>query len=367
MVELVKEKSRVILHTGESSRIFFHVIKGASFRAGKGRVLCDPMIGAPFGAVFEVRHGILERIEKYAEDTYEDDHASEPDIDEHNQELVDTNTAQALSTADIEDLKSKLSGEDLVQILAKHSSTFNEKTAYSQQKYLKRKRKKYITHVKLVKPTAFSIAEAYFTKKPEKVLWMRPDTLAMILSRANLRPFSQCLVFDTVCSVVSGAIAERLHGNGRVLVGFPGPSPSTDSITTFDFSPVVAESIVHFPMTFIRDIASGDEQAKVWLREGSDSLVIVSEYDPVETFKGMFPFLVNAGFFVVYCYGLEPLSELMLELKQSRTAVSVQLTENWFREQQILPGRTHPVMNTSGGGGYLLSGIKAIPSHPPCE
>jgi len=34
------------------------------------------------------------------------------------------------------------------------------------------------------------------------------------------------------------------------------------------------------------------------------------------------------------------------------------ITESWLRKYQVLPGRTHPVMSTSGSGGYVLHAIK---------
>ncbi len=45
----------------------------------------------------------------------------------------------------------------------------------------------------------------------------------------------------------------------------------------------------------------------------------------------------------------------------SKEAVALQLNESWWREYQVLPGRTHPGMMTSGTGGYVLSGTKAAP------
>lgn len=41
-----------------------------------------------------------------------------------------------------------------------------------------------------------------------------------------------------------------------------------------------------------------------------------------------------------------------------RQAVALALQESFWRESQVLPGRTHPVMNMSAAGGYLLSGTR---------
>ena len=42
-------------------------------------------------------------------------------------------------------------------------------------------------------------------------------------------------------------------------------------------------------------------------------------------------------------------------------AVGLALQDCWFREVQVLPSRTHPVMQMNHGGGYLLSGTTVMP------
>lgn len=45
-------------------------------------------------------------------------------------------------------------------------------------------------------------------------------------------------------------------------------------------------------------------------------------------------------------------------------AVQLVLCDNWLREYQVLPNRTHPLVNMSGTGGYLLSGVKVEAPQP---
>lgn len=52
------------------------------------------------------------------------------------------------------------SGAEIVAALAAGSATFAGKTEFSQEKYRKRKAKKYLTYASLVRPTARSICEA---------------------------------------------------------------------------------------------------------------------------------------------------------------------------------------------------------------
>ena len=60
---------------------------------------------------------------------------------------------------------------------------------------------------------------------------------------------------------------------------------------------------------------------------------------------------------MVYSMYKEPLMEAYIAIKETGKAVMVQLTESWLRDIQVLPGRSHPEVMMSGGGGYLLSGI----------
>ena len=52
----------------------------------------------------------------------------------------------------------------------------------------------------------------------------------------------------------------------------------------------------------------------------------------------------------------QELGECLQTLGHERYAAAMTLSECWFREHQVLPLRTHPFMNHSGAGGFLLSG-----------
>lgn len=56
-------------------------------------------------------------------------------------------------------------------------------------------------------------------------------------------------------------------------------------------------------------------------------------------------------------------------MKISDKYLNVQLTESWLRRYQVLPGRTHPQMTTTGGGGYILSATRVLdnPNENPVE
>lgn len=71
-----------------------------------------------------------------------------------NSELVDGDGNQRLSAEDVSALKAEKHGEELLEAIQSGSSTFADKTEFSQEKWRKRKAKKYILHVTARRPTS---------------------------------------------------------------------------------------------------------------------------------------------------------------------------------------------------------------------
>ena len=61
--------------------------------------------------------------------------------------------------------------------------------------------------------------------------------------------------------------------------------------------------------------------------------------------------------------GLQPLIEVQARLRAHPSFVNVSVTESWLRRYQVLPARTHPEMNTSASGGYILHAVRILDTH----
>jgi len=120
-----------------------------------------------------------------------------------------------------------------------------------------------------------------------------------------------------------------------------------------------------------------------------DSLIIATKYDPTATLFRLLPYLAPSCPFVIYHEFLEPLLETFHTLQnyyvndedddddnkalngiskkkapmmqQRNIAINLRLTDTWFREYQVLEGRTHPNMTMTQSGGYILMGTKLCP------
>uniref|UniRef100_A0A7S2YLH2 tRNA (adenine(58)-N(1))-methyltransferase non-catalytic subunit TRM6 n=1 Tax=Entomoneis paludosa TaxID=265537 RepID=A0A7S2YLH2_9STRA len=87
-------------------------------------------------------------------------------------------------------------------------------------------------------------------------------------------------------------------------------------------------------------------------------LLVIRQYDIQETLEGLLPYLAPSCPLVIFCEYLEPLTQCFQWLQDNQLAIHLHLMSTWTREYQVLPGRTHPAMNMSQNGGFVLTGIK---------
>ena len=105
-------------------------------------------------------------------------------------------------------------------------------------------------------------------------------------------------------------------------------------------------------------------EARRWVHDPQrlcSSIILATKYDPTACLLKMLPHLAPSCPFVVYSEFIEPLAECFRELQRQNLAINLRLTDTWYREYQVLPGRTHPNMNMSQSGGFLLTGVKLCP------
>ena len=105
----------------------------------------------------------------------------------------------------------------------------------SQEKYRRRKAKKHLAVATLVRPSAAALAEAYFLKSPGRVGHLRADSLALLLSLANIGAHARVLAVETCAGLITGAVAERLGGHGLVRQSYPSWPPRNPTVVLSSF------------------------------------------------------------------------------------------------------------------------------------
>lgn len=204
---------------------------------------CTDMINKPFGTAFKVLNKkqleVIDpiQVEEHRQE-YEKLKADEMQEETRdNRDIVDTTETQKLDKKTIMGFREEgMAGEKIVEKLIENSATFKDRTEFSQAKYLKKKEKKYMQHFVALRPTARLLCEMYFKRAPDKILDLRPDTLAQILTYSNVQSGSKVLLMETCKGLVAGAMMDRLGADGTLLQLHPGNVPVRTITEQFNFT-----------------------------------------------------------------------------------------------------------------------------------
>ncbi|KAI9445069.1 Gcd10p-domain-containing protein [Lactarius indigo] len=358
-----------------------------------GSFLADALVDQPYGLTYEINNKMVNVIPPLAIEELEDTDAT-------NELINDGQFVQPLTASEIETLKQ--SGVHASEIIKKQidmHANYSLKTEYSKDKYKKRKAAKYSKSFTTVQPTLFNVCEYWFGKDQARILGLRVDTLSQMMNLGNARPGGRYIVVDDASGMLVCAVLERLGGNGRLITICDVDSPPAYPVMTqMNFPKELATNVLsslnwatadeaYTPIVLSAEPAQGSygsEKHKTRLSKRKtasdtlfslreelfsgefDGLFLASAYDPLSILQKLFPYLGGSASVVVYNPHLQVVSDLQTTLRLDPQYLAPSISESWLRRYQVLPGRTHPVMSTSGGGGYLLHAIK-IYNDPSAE
>ncbi|XP_058816542.1 tRNA (adenine(58)-N(1))-methyltransferase non-catalytic subunit TRM6 [Topomyia yanbarensis] len=337
-----------------------------------------------------------------------------------NRNIVDNRSTQNLSTEEILKLREECdSSSEVIGKLVENSKSFAAKTEYSQEKYLKRKEKKYFEYVQIKRPSIRLIADIYWRLDTDKTMGVRFDTLSQIISYSGVCGVGRFLLYESGSNgLLPAACLSSLGANteAKLVHMHPGNVAQKQAVQAMGFAPehlnrcvsvniysalrhyyqegkkCVIENGEEIPASetdngkeSVEDVNHKrkidsvvddgpeakypkiDEQKKQeWelenatacelMKEQFDSLIVVAKEHPSNIIKSLLPFVKPSRPVVVFGTVKEILLECYMELKASANVTFLRLTSNWMRQYQILPNRTHPDVTMSGNSGYLLTG-----------
>jgi len=299
----------------------------------------------------------------------------------------------------------------------------------------------------LRRPTGRTVCQALFARSPAKLWHLRPDSLALMLSLANVRAGARVLVVEATQGLVACAALERVGATAGAVcaattAGLSRMAP-IDCTRLFNFSTAQlallctatvgdlrAAAALDAPAPENGGVASaeqgrpesaaaaaGDDAAAAAKDEceaagddggdggggegqdgagtsgggkqqrprqrpggfrassgllhalthpGFDSVLLVApRLEAQALLRAVFPLLAPSAAFALFSPWAQPLAEAHAALQAGKQAVALSLGESWMRPHQVLPGRTHPMMNMDGTGGYVLSGVRVSADAPP--
>lgn len=97
----------------------------------------------------------------------------------------------------------------------------------------------------------------YHGREPGKICHLRYDTLAQMLTLANIHAGSKVLVFETCAGLVLGAVMERMGGHGSVVQMYPGGGPVRAGVDSFGFPAHFHNTLHEFPISRVNALLAG--------------------------------------------------------------------------------------------------------------
>ncbi|KAJ7040317.1 Gcd10p family-domain-containing protein [Mycena alexandri] len=349
-----------------------------------GVFYANELIGEPFGRTYDI---VDKKLKLLPPRTL----AEVEDTDATNELINDGEFVQPLTLEEIQTLKqSGAHASEIIKMQIEQHANYSLKTEYSKEKYKKRKEAKYSKIFTTIDPTLFNVCEHWFRKDQTRIRDIRIDALSQILNMANIRPGGRYLAVDDASGLIVSGILERMGGDGRLLTICNTDSPPAYPVTVnmnFTNETVAVLSSLnwataepgHTPLVAPVDvpadqIKSDRQKTRLNKRKAAldllnttreelfagefDALIVASDYEPFSILEKLVPYLTGSASIVVQSPYAQILSDLHAKLRALPEYLGPSLTEVWLRRYQVLPGRTHPTMNTSGTGSFILHAIK---------
>ncbi|KAJ7878596.1 Gcd10p-domain-containing protein, partial [Mycena leptocephala] len=302
------------------------------------------------------------------------------DTDATNELINDGEFVQPLTLEEIQALKqSGAHASEIIKLQIEQHANYSLKTEYSKEKYKKRKEAKYSKTFTTIEPTLFNVCEYWFKKDQMRIRDIRVDALSQILNMANIRPGGRYLAVDdasgmgrliTICNTDSPpAYPVMVNMNFTTETVAPILSSLNWATADQDHTPLVP------PVDVPSDQIKSDRQkSRLNKRKAAtdllnstreelfageyEALIVASDYEPFSILEKLVPYLAGSASIVVQSPHVQILSDLHTKLRALPGYLCPSVNEVWLRRYQVLPGRTHPTMNTSGTGGFILHAIK---------
>lgn len=285
-------------------------------------------------------------------------------------------------------------------------ASFHQKTVYSQEKYLKRKKQKFAKFFTVEYMSSSGLLQ-YLLDKGDVVraLDLSEESMGMILNLANIRSNGTYLCVDETGGLLVYALLERMFGGendskatGKIVVVHENEHANLDLLKFSNYSEdfiqehVKTVSILdYFEPPSLEEVEEAftplsEEQLKSMksnrkgayfrrLKWYNNQLEIIDwatkqEYDGLVVSSTLhLPSLIPRlgervhGSRPIVCYSQfkETVLELSHTLYNDLRYLAPTIVETRCRPFQTIRGRLHPLMTMRGGGGYMMWCHKVIP------
>jgi tRNA (adenine-N(1)-)-methyltransferase non-catalytic subunit len=248
-------------------------------------------------------------------------------------------------------------GQEIIRALVQGSSSFKDRTSFSQEKYLRRKQKKHLPYIELLRPSVPAVLRAYELRNPQRVGFLREDSLAHMLTLSNVQSGMRVLCLDQSGGLLAAAVLERLGPSGLLLLAHtqeqPPPLPLLRHFNALPLERLRRVSLHEVLAGREADAPACSLEAVLGQLGGLEACALLSALEPL---------MAPSAALALFSPFPEALRDAYERLLRSGGWVRVQLHETWLRAYQVLPDRTHPHMQMHGASGFLLTALRVLPA-----
>uniref|UniRef100_A0A1B6D8D8 tRNA (adenine(58)-N(1))-methyltransferase non-catalytic subunit TRM6 n=1 Tax=Clastoptera arizonana TaxID=38151 RepID=A0A1B6D8D8_9HEMI len=241
---IVKVGYYVIVQRQNYSKLHLLSEKCPTIFLGRDQIDLSTIIGMPFGSNFkmvpkigtkrEFTLNVCSLKDLVSSDTLLKDISSGID----NRNIFDDGSSQLLSSDSILELRdSGISPQQIVGQLIENSKTFKNKTEYSQEKYLKKKDKKYFEYISIYQPTLRLLVDYFYNRGIPKNIGLRIDTLSQITTAVNFQPDGTYILCENgFHGIVAASCLNNLSNDGQLIIVTPGSQGQKQAILAMNFN-----------------------------------------------------------------------------------------------------------------------------------
>lgn len=210
---------------------------------GRDSVNLDGIVGYPYFSMFKMvpkgKKGREFSVEWTNEAVELKDEIEIKASGEDNRDILDDGKSQKLTADEIRELATDTNrASNIVETLISNSNTFHTKTEYAQEKYLKKKEKKYTEYIQILRPNLRFIADIMYKLEPGKVQHLRLDTLSQILTFSNVQSEGVHLLYDSGSNgLLAAALLSRIgeDTDGKLVHMHPGNMSQKQALLAMNF------------------------------------------------------------------------------------------------------------------------------------
>lgn len=206
MEDIVQEGQYVVIKRHDFTKLIKVTSQDCSIQLGKDVVELKEILGRKYFETFRMKfknkkgRQTFYTLEVCERDTITDWknflQSMESGVDNRN--IKDDGLSQILSNEEIKEMKNTVSdSKEMIETLVANSKSFNEKTEFSQEKYLRKKDKKYHEFIQIRKPTIRMIGEIFYRHGQEKTQGLRIDSLSQLISYSGVNSTGNYLIYDS--------------------------------------------------------------------------------------------------------------------------------------------------------------------------